>query len=83
MEYLSTGKIIISNNISTYKDRPDLIQMVKERTDNHQLPALFKKVISHLEEYNSPKLQSGRIEFALNNSYAKQLDVIEKIIAMQ
>src|ERR1700730_2250466 len=29
MEYLSTGKVVISNNVTTYKNRPDLVQMVE------------------------------------------------------
>ncbi len=80
MEYLSTGKVVISNNVSTYKDRPDLVQMVQERTDNLQLPSLFKQVVNHLETYNSLEMQSVRIAFANCNSYTRQLDAIEKII---
>ena len=80
LEYLSTGKVIVANHISTYADKPGLIEMVDEM-HNDKLPALFKKVINNLDYYNSPELQKKRIEFALNNTYAKQIERIEKIIS--
>jgi len=80
LEYLSTGKVIVANHISTYADKPGLIEMVDEM-HNDKLPALFKKVINNLDYYNSPELQKKRIEFALDNTYAKQIERIEKIIS--
>ena len=80
MEYISTGKVIISNNVTTYKKQPDLIQMTVSREDNLQLPALFRKVISELEYFNSPDLKARRISFAGNNSYGRQLERIEAIL---
>jgi len=76
MEYLSTGKVIVSNNITTYSDRPDLITMTSERDNNKQLPALFNQVIQHIYKYNAPSKQRARIEFARENTYTKQLDRI-------
>jgi hypothetical protein len=46
MEYMCTGKVIIGNNITTYKNKPELVQMVNERDNNRELPALFDHVIS-------------------------------------
>jgi len=80
LEYLSTGKVIVSNHISTYSDKRYLIEMVDEM-HNKKLPELFKKVISHLDYYNSSELQKKRIEFALDNTYEKQIRRIEKIIS--
>lgn len=80
MEYLSTGKVIISNNVTTYKGRPELVQMVAERDHNGNLPALFAQVISRLAEFNSPSLQEQRIGFAAENTYSHQIEKIEKII---
>jgi glycosyltransferase involved in cell wall biosynthesis len=80
MEYLSTGKVIVSNNITTYKDRPKLVTMVTERDSNRSLPELFKTVISDLKHYNSPALQEERIEYAKNNTYSHQVERIEKVI---
>ena len=81
IEYLSTGKVVISNNVSTYKDQPALVQMIAERTHNRTLPALFKKVVSDLPGYNDPQLQQQRIAFANNNTYPKQIERISQILA--
>ncbi len=80
MEFLSTGKVIVSNNVTTYKDRPALVQMVKERDNNEGLPALFKEVIGHLDDYNRPARQEERRTFARDNTYETQIERIEKII---
>lgn len=80
MEYLSTGKVIVSNNITTYKEQPSLIQMVTSRENNDLLPSLFKKVIANLSTFNSPENQQTRIAFALENLYEKQLIRIDRIL---
>jgi len=80
MEYLSTGKVIISNNVTTYKDTPALLQMTEERDNNDQLPSLFKKVIAELQTHNSLANQEARIAFARDNSYSKQLERIAGFI---
>ena len=80
MEYLSTGKVVISNNVTTYRNEPRLIQMVNEREHNQSLPVLFKNVINELETHNTPALQKYRVSFALENTYDKQIRRIESII---
>lgn len=80
MEYLSTGKVIISNNITTYAGEPELICMVPERDNNKKLPELFRTVIHQLEYYNSKELQQIRYNFAAENTYAEQLNRIESIL---
>ena len=80
MEYLSTGKVIVSNNVTTYKDRPELLQMTAQRDNNRELPALFKKVIGDLAQYNNPSLQEQRISHAADNTYAAQIARIEKFL---
>jgi hypothetical protein len=80
MEYLSTGKVIISNNVSTYQGQPDLLQMTGEREHNRNLPALFREVMGDLDKYNSPALQQFRVEYSESNSYQKQIQRIEEII---
>ncbi len=82
MEYLATGKLIVSNNISTYRDRPDLVQMVLERENNRKLPTLFKQVINAIQKYNSSDRIAKRKSFALENTYERQVDRIEKLIDM-
>ena len=78
LEFVSTGKIIISNNVSTYQNFPELVQMVNERTNNKQLPTLFKKVINNITQYNSIELQQKRFSFALENTYENQIGRIDK-----
>jgi hypothetical protein len=80
MEYLSTGKVIVSNNITTYKNQPVLVEMISERENNNALPALFKKVVLQLSNYNAPDLQLQRTNFAKDNTYEKQVERVEKII---
>lgn len=80
MEYLSTGKVIVSNNVTTYAGMPELVQMVEEREHNRQLPALFRRVAQGLAMANSSELQQKRRAFAEDNTYLKQLDRIEKFL---
>lgn len=81
MEYIATGKTVISNNITTYADQPNLVTMVESRNSNRELPALFRKVINSINEYNSIQLITERREFAWNNTYSKQLERIDLILS--
>jgi hypothetical protein len=80
MEYVSTGKVIISNNITAYLDKPALVQMIRSRDNNRALTHLFKNVIQNLDYHNSPALEKLRKEYANQNTYSKQISRIEKII---
>ena len=80
MEYLSTGKVIVSNNVTTYQHQPDLVKMVSQREHNDRLPELFDEVIRRLPVYNSPELQSKRIAYANDNLYPKQVERIGDIL---
>lgn len=80
MEYLSTGRVIISNNISTYKDDPELVCMIEDRSSNEQLPGLFKKVISDLDHYNSNKFKELRISYSRSNRYTDQLEKMDNLM---
>jgi glycosyltransferase involved in cell wall biosynthesis len=79
LEYLSTGKVIISSFVETYKADEPLICMSSD-TDDDQLPVLFGNVIKHLDHYNSGSLQKKRIELALENSYENQINKIETLL---
>ena len=81
MEYLSTGKVVISNNITTYSKRPELITMTAERDNNSQLPALFRIVVDQIEDYNHPSQQSLRIAFAQEHTYKKQTQRISEALS--
>ena len=80
MEFISTGKIVVANNITTYKNRPDLVQMVPEREHNKMLPGVFKEVINSLAHYNAETAQENRKKFARENTYNNQLMRIENFL---
>lgn len=80
IEFLSTGKVIVSNNVTAYADRPDLVQMPLSRENNKELPALFKNVIRELKMFNLPVRQSERKLYAHDNSYEKQIERIEECL---
>lgn len=80
MEYLAIGKVIISNNISTYINQPDFVQMVKERENNEELPKLLNKIVSNISEYNSILQLKKRIEFAKSNTYQLLIKNHESIL---
>jgi hypothetical protein len=77
LEYLSTGKVIVSNYIDLYSSYEDLIYM-PGITASSEIPFLFKKVLNNLKYYNSEFLQKQRIEIALENTYENQLKRIDK-----
>jgi hypothetical protein len=80
IEYLSTGKVIISNNISTYQQYPGLIEMIEDRENNQSLPGVFSQVIKNLQQYNSSVNQDLRMSFARDNTYNRQIERIETIL---
>lgn len=80
LEYLASGKVIVSNNITTYKDRPDLVQMIADRESNKGLDDLFREVVTHLDKYNSPEAMKARRDFARSNTYASKVDRIESLL---
>lgn len=78
MEFISTGKVIISNNITTYNKLPNLVQMVASRESNQLLPDLFSQVINNLKHHNAAHFQNERIEFSRNHIYSNQLLLIDQ-----
>jgi len=81
IEFLSTGRVVISNNISYYDTKPNLLEMSKSRIGNIELPIIFNKVINEISLYNTTSKCEFRRNFALGNSYEKQLAKIEKLIS--
>jgi glycosyltransferase involved in cell wall biosynthesis len=73
MEYLASGKVIVATYTDEYKDKRDLLAMCEK---NEAYPALFAEVVANLSQYNSERLLDERKAFALENSYARQLDRI-------
>lgn len=77
MEYLGTGKVVVSNNVTTYKELPGLIEMIQGRNDNDELPGLFNKVITNIATYNAPERQMQRIAYARQQTYPILVNKIE------
>jgi hypothetical protein len=82
LEYLGTGKVIVSNYMSSYSgEDPDLIYMVNNKEANDGLPELFNRVISKLDYYNAPELAEKRKKFARQYSYSNNLKRIQEFIS--
>lgn len=78
LEYLASGKVVISNNVSTYERRfPGMIEMVKERDSNRNLPELFNHTIQNLTFFNSQEKQDERIAFSANYTMKNQIKKIQ------
>lgn len=78
LEYLSTGKTVVSSYISTYASFPaDLIEMVEHSSE---LPDRFSQSVHFLEKLNISQRQLARKKFASQNSYPNHIATIEKII---
>jgi hypothetical protein len=60
IEYLSSGKVVVSNHVLSFMDRRDLIEMADEM-HNQNLPGLFSKVIHNLEYYNNSEMQKNAL----------------------
>lgn len=82
IEYLSTGRACVANRFVMYENTEGLLEMPPEYT-NENLPALFRHVLTHLDEYNAPERQAGRIAFALQNTYRKHIETINRFNAAQ
>ena len=75
LEYLSTGKVVVSSRIQVYENQPGLLVMSDSDTDA-DLPGLFAATMARLDEQNSVELQQARIAVALDNAYDRQIDRI-------
>jgi hypothetical protein len=78
LEYLGTGKVIVSNYMSSYANEdPELLVMVK---DNAAIAEKFDEVINNLSYYNSADKQTKRKLFASQHSYSNNIRRIEAFI---
>lgn len=76
LEYLGTGKVVVGNYVSNYAGT-QLLEMSKEQED---FPGLFNEVIENLDHFNSTAKQQERIRFALDNTYARQVERVQKFM---
>ncbi len=75
LEYLSTGRVVVSSRIQAYEDTHDLLVMSHCETDN-DLPQQFTEALTRLADLNSVQRQQERIALALDNTYDRQIDRI-------
>jgi glycosyltransferase involved in cell wall biosynthesis len=79
LEYLSTGKPVVSHYMYTYRDNK-LIDMLLSPDSNEAYPGLFSSVLQRVRQGEPAEMQRQRIEFALDNSYSKQIERIEQLL---
>ncbi len=77
LEYLSTGKPIVSNYVDEYRDKKYLIQMAD---NNKDLAQVFSEVVENINIFNSKGSQLKRIAFARKHTYEKKLRKVEELI---
>lgn len=80
MEYLSTGRRVVANNITTYTQLPGLIAMCQSRESNVELLDILRKEAEVLIKNNENIHFNEQITFASENTYAKNILKIEQEI---
>lgn len=78
LEYLSTGKPVVSTYLSSYKDS-DLLYMLPT-SDNEGYMDLFDKTLELIKNGEPKQTIMKRLNFAIENSYSARLKEIEKLI---
>ena len=78
LEYISTGKVVIATHVSSYAGT-DLLVMSDSR-DEERLPEIFDRTVKDLAFHNAKERQIGRIGFALDNTYARQVERVQEFI---
>lgn len=78
LEYISTGKVVIATHVSSYAGT-DLLVMCDIR-EEERLPEMFDRTIKDLSLHNAKEKQIRRISFALDNTYARQVERVQQFI---
>lgn len=78
LEYISTGKVVIATHVSSYAGS-DLMVMCDSK-EEERLPEIFDRTVADLAFHNSKERQIMRIGFALDNTYARQVERVEQFI---
>ena len=73
MEYLATGKVVVSNLFTMYADVSELLSMMPTPS-NDGFADHFSSVVDGLDDWNRLELQQRRIDFALSNTYQGQAE---------
>jgi len=78
LEYLSTGKPVVSHYMSTYRNG-NIIDMLPSKGNNDYL-SLFSQVLNRVKAGEPVDLHRKRILLAMDNSYQSHIAEIEKLI---
>lgn len=78
LEYISTGRVVIATHVSSYAGS-DLLVMCDIKEED-RLPEIFDGAIRDLSYHNTRERQIRRIEFALDNTYARQVERVQEFI---
>jgi len=82
LEYLATGKILLSTYLSNYRHAEDkLLRMLPKGAKNSDFYPMFKDTVEHIEQLNSPELTAYRKEYAEQYSYKKNIERIESFVS--
>jgi hypothetical protein len=76
MEYLSSGKMIVTTYTEEYMELADQGLFLMSHK-NKELPDLFKAAVQNMAKWNGEERQKARKAYALENTYDKQIDKIE------
>lgn len=76
MEYLASGKAIVSTNVKGYPEDEDLFYT---SGTSSKFIELFSQICDNIEEANSPVKMRKRIQFAMENTYQSRLTQIEQL----
>jgi hypothetical protein len=81
LEYLSTGKHIVSSPVETYNEYRDIIFMPSKDIENEdELVKVFSDSINRIGFLNSEGLQKKRMHLSLTHTYEQQLTRIQTLI---
>ena len=76
MEYLSFGKVVVSNKFNHYQGK-ELLEMVD---NNNDMAEKLKEVTQNISDFNTPEQVEKRKKYAMGNTYCKHIERIESII---
>ncbi|MGB3465853.1 MAG: hypothetical protein WBA74_11305 [Cyclobacteriaceae bacterium] len=78
MGYLGSGTAVVSTYTHEYRNHTQLISMSES---NSEWISVLSRTLQDFAFWNSPESTQKRINFAMDNTYDKQVDRIEKYIA--
>lgn len=78
LEYLATGKAVLSNYIGAYEGA-GLLHM-PETQSNEDMPSILARILADRARTNAASEMTRRAEFALDHSYGANLDMINRFL---